>query len=268
MNRVLREFRLIPVVLFATATLLALKIGGLVTGGGYTFAAPRMAQAQDAVRAAPAGKRSWAQDVLGYPSDVTGSVDKPKAADKDAGGTGKGDAEKAGAAAAPEGKPVQLENTRTLSPSERAVLERLQERRQELDQLARELDIREGLLRAAEKRIEARVNELKDVEARINATMAAKDEAEIARFKSIVVMYENMKPKEAARIFDRLDMRVLLEVASQINPRKMSDIMAQMSSEAAERLTVELATRSSQPHPGDKPPLASDLPKIDGRPGG
>ena len=78
-------------------------------------------------------------------------------------------------------------------------------------------------------------------------------------------MYENMKAKDAARIFDRLDMRILLEVASQINPRRMSDILAQMTPEAAERLTVELATRS-QTRP--KAPAASDLPKIEGRPGG
>jgi flagellar motility protein MotE (MotC chaperone) len=268
MNRLLREFRLIPVVLFATVTLLALKIGGLITGGGYTLGTPRTAQAQ----VAPA-KRSWAQDVLGFP-EVTGSVDKPKPADangtgKDANGTGKGDAEKPAAAApTPEGKPVVLEATRTMSPAERAVLERLQERRQELDQRAREMDIREGLLNSAEKRIEARLNEVKDIEARINAAMAKKDEAEVARIKSLVTMYENMKAKDAARIFDRLDMRILLEVASQINPRRMSDILAQMQPQAAERLTVELATRSHHAGPVEKAPAVTDLPKIEGRPGG
>jgi flagellar motility protein MotE (MotC chaperone) len=287
MNRLLREFRLVPVVLFATVTLLALKVGGLITGGGYTLGTPRAAQAQGA----PA-KRSWAQEVLGYP-DVTGSVDKPKPADangsakdangagKDADGSAKGDGEKpaaaaAAAAAAPAagappaaaGKPVVIEGTRTMSPAERAVLERLQERRQELDQRAREMDIREGLLAAAEKRIEARLNEVRDIEARINAATAKKDEAEIARFKGVVTMYENMKAKDAARIFDRLDMRVLLEVASQMNPRRMSDILAQMQPQAAERLTVELATRSHEVNPVEKPPAVTDLPKIEGRPGG
>jgi flagellar motility protein MotE (MotC chaperone) len=265
MNRLLREFRLIPVVLFATVTLLALKIGGLITGGGYTLGTPRTAQAQ----VAP-GKRSWAQDVLGFP-EVTGSVDKPKPAD--ANGTAKGDAEKpaapaAAAAPAPEGKPVVIEGTRTMSPAERALLERLQERRQELDQRAREMDIREGLLSSAEKRIEARLNEVKDIEARITAAMAKKDEADIARIKGLVTMYENMKAKDAARIFDRLDMRILLEVASQINPRRMSDILAQMSPQAAERLTVELATRPHHASPVEKPPAVTDLPKIEGRPGG
>jgi flagellar motility protein MotE (MotC chaperone) len=275
MNRFLREFRLVPVVMFAAASLLVLKIGGLVTGSGYTLATPRMAQAQDV--AAAAGKRSWAQEVLGYP-DLTGSVDKPKPAEDAANGSAdgtpsgtpngaaKGDAERPPAPApAPQSKPVVLESMRTLSPAERAVIERLQERRQELDQRARELDIREGLLNSSERRIEARVNELKEIEARINATVAKKDEAEIARLKGVVTMYENMKAKEAARIFDRLDIRILLEVASQINPRRMSDILAQMSPQAAERLTVELATRS---HRSEKPPSVTDLPKIDGRPGG
>ncbi len=34
-----------------------------------------------------------------------------------------------------------------------------------------------------------------------------KDESEAARFKSLVTMYENMKAKDAAKIFDRLDMQ-------------------------------------------------------------
>ncbi len=57
-------------------------------------------------------------------------------------------------------------------------------------------------------------------------------------------MYENMKSKDAARILDRLDMKILVDVATQINPRKMSEILAQMTPEAAERLTVELARRA------------------------
>ena len=35
-------------------------------------------------------------------------------------------------------------------------------------------------------------------------------------------MYESMKPKDAAKVFDRLEMAVLIEIASQITPQKMS----------------------------------------------
>ncbi len=72
-----------------------------------------------------------------------------------------------------------------------------------------------------------------------------------------------MKPKEAARIFDRLDMRILAEVATTLKSRTMSEILAQMSPEAAEKLTVELANRANaQP----KAQNAGELPKIDGKP--
>jgi flagellar motility protein MotE (MotC chaperone) len=141
------------------------------------------------------------------------------------------------------------------------LLERLSERRQELDKRGRELDIREGLIAEAEKRMEARLAEIKQGEAQLATAAEKKDEAETARFKSLVTMYENMKPRDAAKIFDRLEMSVLLEVASQINPRTMSEIMAQMQPDTAERLTVELASRAKA---AAKP--GGELPKIEGRP--
>ena len=64
-------------------------------------------------------------------------------------------------------------------------------------------------------------------------------------FNSLVAMYEAMRPKDAARIFDRLEINILVEVATKMKARSMSAIMAQMTPEAAERLTVELANRAS-----------------------
>src|SRR5205085_10697167 len=123
----------------------------------------------------------------------------------------------------------------------------------------REIDIGESLLKAAEKRIESRVEEMKSIEAKASAMNEQKNEAENVRFKAIVTMYEGMKPEDAAKVFDRLEMPVLIEIASQIAPRKMSDIMGLMQPEAAERLTVELARRAG----GDN--KAAELPKIEGK---
>ncbi|MGC2812818.1 MAG: flagellar protein FlbB, partial [Bradyrhizobium sp.] len=140
------------------------------------------------------------------------------------------------------------------------ILERLQSRRLELDARAREMDIRESLLKAAEKRVESRVEELKGVESQISTATEQKGEADAARFKGIITMYEAMKPKDAAKVFDRLEMPVLFQIASQIAPRKMSDILGLMSPEAAERLTVEMARRASP----DKS-ASAELPKIEGK---
>ena len=107
-------------------------------------------------------------------------------------------------------------------------------------------------------------SELKDVEAQIKAATLQKDDAEKARLKGLVTMYENMKPRDAAKIFDGLDPNVLLEVAAEINPRTMADIAAQMSPDVAQRLTVELADKAqNQVKAGDA--SVADLPKIQGQ---
>ena len=245
-----RDIRVIPVVLIAVFGLAVLKVAGLVIDGGYVFDY----QPQSA-------KKSWAQESFNFPlgsktdpADITGSV----AAKKE-------EAPKPAAPATeppkPDGVVLYPEQTAPVSASERAILERLQSRRQELEARAREIDIRESLLKSAEKRIESKVEELKAIESRIATATGQKSEADAARFKGIITMYEGMKPKDAAKVFDRLDMSVLFEIASQIAPRKMSDILGLMTTEAAERLTVELARRAGS----DKSASAADLPKIEGK---
>jgi len=123
--------------------------------------------------------------------------------------------------------------------------------------------------RADYRQLQQQIDDLQkqnqQLEERIKALMHQKDEADAAKFKNVVTMYENMKAKDAARIFDRLDLRILVEVSTQINPRKMSEIMAQMTPENAERLTVELANRSNNQPKTQNP---DQLPKIEGKPSG
>jgi flagellar motility protein MotE (MotC chaperone) len=245
-----RNIRVIPVVLIAIFGLAVLKVAGLVIDGGYVF------DYQPGTT-----KRSWAQESFNFPTgrpdpaDITGSVhEKPKEEAAKPAVT-------APEVAKPDGVVLYPDQGQPVSPSERAILERLQSRRQELEARARELDIRESLLKATEKRIESKVEELKAVESRVTTATTQKSEADSAHFKGIITMYEGMKPKDAAKVFDRLDMSVLFEIASQIAPRKMSDILGLMSAEAAERLTVEMARRAGS----DKSASAADLPKIEGK---
>jgi flagellar motility protein MotE (MotC chaperone) len=283
MIRFARDFRLIPLVLLATTSLFALKVSGLVFDGGYTLAerlqgrdktgltviaadnvpdTPKIIVA-DGQSPGPADGRSWAEQMFNYDGgrDITGSIDKKEE---------KSDGPKLKVSDKPPDPPklqagdttVTLRPGHMASAGERAVLGRLQERREELDQRSRDLDMRESLLKATEKRLEAKLEELKGVEARIKAAMGLREKKEEERFKGIVAMYENMKAKDAARIFDRLDMKILVDVSTAMNPRKMSEILAQMAPDAAERLTVELAQRAGGPKSPD------ELPKIEAKPGG
>jgi len=253
--KLIRDIRVIPLVLIAISGLAVLKIVGLVIDGGYVFDYQPHST-----------KRSWAQETLNFPvgkpdaADITGSLDeKPSEKPKDEAAAPPVAAAPSGMR--PDGMVVYPEQTPPISASERAILERLQSRRQELEARAREIEIRESLLKAAEKRIESRVEEMKAVESRINTATEHKVETDAARFKGIITMYEGMKPKDAAKVFDRLDMSVLIEIATQIAPRKMSDILGLMTTEAAERLTIEMARRAGS----DKSASAADLPKIEGK---
>jgi flagellar motility protein MotE (MotC chaperone) len=257
-----RDIRVMPVVVVAIFGFAVLKIAGLVIDGGYVFDYdPQSTQ------------KSWAQDSFNFPTgravpgarvdpgggDITGSVDDKKDEKK----------EEPPKPEAPAVEPSKPEGSVTLPPegqapvsaSERAILERLQSRRQELEARAREIDIRESLLKASEKKVESRVEELKGVESRISTATEQKTEADAARFKGIITMYESMKPKDAAKVFDRLEMSVLYQIASQIAPRKMSDILGLMQPEAAERLTTEMAHRAAP----DQSSAAAELPKIEGK---
>ncbi len=308
MIRYIRDLRLIPIALIASACLLTLKIADIALHGSYLFAANNAVPADGDVSVTrpmpdatePAGSAlSWARQMFSFPDgsgsapvpaeapivppqiaesdnpDITGSV-----ATEPAGGNGQPNARAAadlGAGPpAPPGKDAKLTlpPTGTVIPTngaalptgaERAILERLQQRREELDNRAHELDIRESLIQGAEKRMDAKLAELKQVEAQIKVATLQKDDAEKARLKGLVTMYENMKPRDAAKIFDGLDTNVLIEVASAINPRTMADIVAQMSPEIAERLTVELADKAQQ-QAKDGDATAASLPKIEGQP--
>jgi flagellar motility protein MotE (MotC chaperone) len=194
------------------------------------------------------------------PADKSDKDGKPTSAGKDGKGGQGGNASRDN----PPGNVLTIPPPGTHVPSaaERAILERLQERREELDKRSRELDIREGLIAEAEKRVEAKLAEIKEAKAQLAIAVQQRDAAEAARLKGLVTMYENMKPRDAAKIFDHLDASVLMEVAAQINPRAMSEILALMSPDSAERLTVELASRAK----AAVKDANADLPKIEGRP--
>lgn len=132
------------------------------------------------------------------------------------------------------------------SGAEQAVLERLGTRREELDAREAELDMRLALVEAAEKRIAERTAALEALEVRINAMVEEKKTVDDGQFASIVAMYETMKPKEAALIFDQLDMPILLRVASAMSPRKMAPIMAKMAPQKAKELTANMAVEQAE----------------------
>jgi flagellar motility protein MotE (MotC chaperone) len=97
--------------------------------------------------------------------------------------------------------------------------------------------------------VDEKLADLKQVEASIQAAMTA-EQTTNEQMASLVKIYETMKPKDAARIFDQLDFTVLVEVVSRMREMKSAPVLAAMDPEKAKLVTVALAALSEQ-KPGD-----------------
>ncbi|MGD9867452.1 MAG: MotE family protein [Hyphomicrobiales bacterium] len=235
------NLRLLPLLAVAAVCLVALKSMALLLGGGGGLTGSQVASAQStaapAAQAAPdSGKDKQAAAKPGKP-EKPGREDEP-----------------------PDGT-VVANMPESIPKTEAELLQSLADRRRVLDNQARELEMRENLLKAAEQRVEARINELKSIEARIEGTLKQQDEERDEQFARLVRMYSSMKPKVAAEVFNRLDLDVLMGIVSRMKPRVMGPILAAMDPVIAQRLTMEIANKGQAAAEQNAPAL----PKITGQ---
>lgn len=135
--------------------------------------------------------------------------------------------------------------------AERAVLDALRERRAELDQREQAAAAREVMLAAAERRLQARVAELTTMRDRLEALERGRGERDEAGWRGLVRLYETMRPRDAAAIFDDLEMPVLVQVIDRMGERKAAPVLGAMRPERARLLTAELARHRAQRNPNE-----------------
>ena len=128
-----------------------------------------------------------------------------------------------------------------MSESERALLQDLRQRRKELDARAEAVAARESLIAATEQKLTARVGEMQTLQKKLESLDAAQKQKEEAGWQGLVKLYEAMKPRDAATIFNDLQMPVLLQVVDRMKDAKAAAVMAAMSPDKAREVTSELA---------------------------
>jgi flagellar motility protein MotE (MotC chaperone) len=129
-----------------------------------------------------------------------------------------------------------------VSDSEKALLQDLRQRRKELDARADAITAREAVLGATEQKLGARVAELQQLQKRLEGLESAQKQKEETGWQGLVKLYEAMKPREAATIFNELSMPVLLQVLDRMKDTKAAAVLAAMSPDKARDVTSELAT--------------------------
>ena len=141
----------------------------------------------------------------------------------------------------PQPSPQQDAGTAPVSDGERTVLLDLRQRREALDAREAGLTERESLLAAAEKKLATRIGELQVLQKRLEELDAARRQREDASWQGLVKLYEAMKPRDAALIFNDLDMPVLLQVVDRMKEAKAAPVLAAMHPDKARDLTTQLA---------------------------
>lgn len=239
--------RLLPTTIAVLAALVSVKavwlvrgwLPGPVAGGMIIVAAAKAAEHEKSHggAAAPAPKH-------GAPAAAT---PKPAAA------------EPAPEPPAPAGPPP-------FSESERAVLLELRQRRQELEARAATVTARESMLTAAEQKIAARVEELQTLQKRLETLDAGRQQREEASWQGLVKLYETMKPREAATIFNDLTMSVLLPLIGHMKEAKAAPILAAMSPDKARDVTAQIARTRSRLEPPPETRSENPMPANTSRP--
>jgi flagellar motility protein MotE (MotC chaperone) len=210
----LPRVRALPLTIFVLGAMMSVKLGGIWQGIDLAITAPTVAEEK------PVASGEARTGKVDPPAKPTDQAPLPSMA----------------GARAP-----------TLTEEEIAVLQKLAARREELDKREREIEMRENLLAAAEKRLDGKLAELKKVQGAVSGLLKKHDAEEEAKLGQLVKMYEIMKPKEAAVIFEKLDKDVLLNVVERMREQKSGPIIAKMDPAKAEELTTALAERRSLP---------------------
>lgn len=229
------RFRLFPIIIVTAVTVAGLKLVEVVHNSDISITSINTAVAQE-----KPSEKNAAQKGKGEEKPAK----KPAAPDKTAENKPKKAGEEEKNSKENEDAPKEQVVT-NLSQSEIALLSALSKRRKELDEREKKLDYQSNLLKAIEKRIDEKIKKLEKIKTDIELRTVEEKKIRNDKFKKLVSIYEGMKPKEAARIFSRLDSKVVLQVAERIAPRKMSEILAKMDAESAERLTIQLANKAS-----------------------
>jgi flagellar motility protein MotE (MotC chaperone) len=222
--------RLLPATIGVLAVLLSVKTTGLVR-----LAITASATAGESGPAAKPDAAAPAAPTPATPAPAAATGEKPAAA---AG-------EKPAAAATPAAPPgpgaVPLPGPPDVSDSERAILLELRKRREDLDIRERAFAGREAVIAAAEHRLSQRVAELQALQAKLESLETARVQREEANWRGLVKVYESMKPRDAAAIFNDLDMQILLPVLDRMKETKAAPVLAAMQPDKARQATTGLA---------------------------
>lgn len=125
-----------------------------------------------------------------------------------------------------------------------ALLSAIRTREAQLTSREDRLNDREQVLRVSALKIEDQLAELVAAEERLAATLALADAAAEQDIDRLTSVYENMKPKSAAAIFETMDVNFAAGFLMRMRPDAAAEVLSNLSSDAAYSISVVMAGRN------------------------
>lgn len=239
-STIMRRLRLLPVLIVVASLGFVVRVGDTVLQVKNLRGTAQAQEEQVAEAKAPAPK---VDDTAKAPSDADLTDAKSAAAPPEP----KAPTVTTGEKIEPAKEWADSESDLDDSTVRQEVFEDLQQRRQLVEQKEKDIAQREALLKAGTEEINKKIEELTAIKNEIQGLLKKQNTEEEASTARLVKIYEGMKPKDAARIFNQLDMDVLLSVVTKMSERKTSPIIALMDPDKARSLTLFLSEQSKLP---------------------
>ncbi|MER2508343.1 MAG: hypothetical protein ABTQ27_06230 [Amaricoccus sp.] len=127
-----------------------------------------------------------------------------------------------------------------------ALMAALREREKQLDADAAKIADRAQTLNVAEAKLAEQLAAFEKARKQLEATLASADKAAEKDIDRMTTVYENMKPAEAAKILDRMDVSFAAGLMARMRPEIAAQILAGMNPDAAYAVTLTVASRNSR----------------------
>jgi flagellar motility protein MotE (MotC chaperone) len=268
---VFRRIRILPLLIIVAFMAMSLRVGEIVQHSYSPGDAAAEATEQSSPSARPSDRDSQSVKInmaqletgAGNTSDENGADKQNKQKNKNKPGRQVNKSDDVNASTSPVGE-IDMEGSKkkkwpdasdtavNYSDKRMKLYKDLAKRRKEIKKQAEKLKKKKALLKAAEQELDKKYQELKKLRNQIKSLLNEQSKQKEERISSLVKIYSGMKADDAARIFNTLEMNVLVEVMSRMSERNLAPILAEMNAEKARKVTMLLAEEKDLPSMPEK----------------
>ncbi len=119
----------------------------------------------------------------------------------------------------------------------------LREKHKALQDKERALEAREAVVQEAEKRAQAKIDELLKLEARIQSILAEEESIKDKKIKRLTAVYEGMKADRAAPVIAQMDLDIVVRIFSRMSEKQVGKILSYLKPKQAVVISQALTRR-------------------------